>query len=143
MNFICIFQVNLIKQIYTLLSNFFQITIYHGYLHKLVQRVSNCYLFCTVYTQIHIHTLTYDFCITQIIHTSTSAHIFLPYFQHRRAKQQSCESKTKSVNKQDTNSEKKMYIYTHTLYLTDTMSIHLIHSAYQLIRKKKKNKQKL
>ena len=64
MNFICIFQVNLIKQIYTLLSNFFQITIYHGYLHKLVQRVSNFYLFCTVYTQIHIHTLTYDFCIT-------------------------------------------------------------------------------
>lgn len=85
------------------------------------------YLFCIVYTQIHIHTLTYDFCITYIIYTLLHTY-FYPTFSTEE--QNSCESKTKSINKQDTNSGKKMYIYTHTLYLTDTMSIHLIHSAY-------------
>ena len=133
-----IFQVTLIQEIYTLPSNFFQITIWTS-LQVSTESQNLPFLYCLC-TNIHIHTHIWFFHYIDHVHFNFCTHIFT-LFSAQKSKIAKLWKQNK-INKQIGHQFRKKYIYIHTVF--NRYYAHTLNTQFLLIdeKKKKKNKQK-
>ena len=129
-----IFQVTLIQEIYTLPSNFFQITIWTS-LQVSTESQNLPFLYCLC-TNIHIHTHIRFFHYIDHIHFNFCTHIFT-LLSAQKSKIAKLWKQNK-INKQIGHQFRKKNIYIHTVF--NRYYAHTLNTQCLLIDEKKKRK---